>query len=228
MDDKLFAAPRRQRVQEIAIHAANTGKKTGKETLAVQTMEVMGKVPRHEFVPATLRPVAYADTPLPIGYEKTISQPYMVALMTDLVDLEADDIALEIGTGLGYQAAVLAEIVTKVYSIEIIEELHGEARKRLKQLGYANIETKLGDGCHGWPEHAPFDAIIVTAAPDLIPPALINQLKPGAKMVIPTGISLDTQQLMLVEKDTNGRITTKDLLPVNFSPLVSEAPTALG
>ena len=190
-------------------------------------LDAMGRVPRHEFVPATLRSVAYADTPLPIGYDKTISQPYIVALMTDLLDLEADDVVLEVGTGLGYQAAVLAEIVKQVYTVEIIEELEGEARRRLNQLGYTNIETKLGDGCLGWPEHAPFDAIVVTAAPDLIPPALIGQLKPGARMVIPAGISLDTQQLMLVEKDGNGRITTKEILPVSFSALATDDPTAL-
>ncbi len=227
MADQLFASPRRQMVQDIAVHATHTGPKTGKAALDERVIEVMGKVPRHEFVPATLRSVAYADTPLPIGYDKTISQPYIVALMTDLLDLEADDVVLEVGTGLGYQAAVLAEIVKQVYSVEIIEELEDEARKRLKQLGYTNIETKLGDGCLGWPEHAPFDAIVVTAAPDLIPPALIGQLKPGAKMVIPAGISLDTQQLMLVEKDGNGRITTKEILPVSFSALATDDPTAL-
>ncbi len=227
MVDQLFASPRRQMVQDIAVHATHTGPKTGKAALDERVIEVMGKVPRHEFVPATLRSVAYADTPLPIGYDKTISQPYIVALMTDLLDLEADDVVLEVGTGLGYQAAVLAEIVKQVYSVEIIEELEGEARRRLNQLGYTNIETKLGDGCLGWPEHAPFDAIVVTAAPDLIPPALIGQLKPGARMVIPAGISLDTQQLMLVEKDGNGRITTKEILPVSFSALATDDPTAL-
>ncbi len=227
MVDQLFASPRRQMVQDIAVHATHTGPKTGKAALDERVIEVMGKVPRHEFVPATLRSVAYADTPLPIGYDKTISQPYIVALMTDLLDLEADDVVLEVGTGLGYQAAVLAEIVKQVYTVEIIEELEGEARRRLNQLGYTNIETKLGDGCLGWPEHAPFDAIVVTAAPDLIPPALIGQLKPGARMVIPAGISLDTQQLMLVEKDGNGRITTKEILPVSFSALATDDPTAL-
>ena len=225
MNEDLFASPRRQMVQEIALHAAHTGPTTGRPTLDERVMEVMGKVPRHAFVPAPLRSVAYADTPLPIGYEKTISQPYIVALMTDLLDVEADDVVLEIGTGLGYQAAVLAELVTQVYSIEIIEELQLEARKRLKDQGYANVATKLGDGCLGWPEHAPFDAIVVTAAPDLIPPALIGQLKPGARMVIPTGISLDAQQITVVEKDSNGRIETREILPVSFSPLATDAPT---
>jgi protein-L-isoaspartate(D-aspartate) O-methyltransferase len=227
MSDELFASPRRQMVQEIALHATYAGPTTGRAALNEQVMEVMGKVPRHAFVPAPLRSVAYADTPLPIGCEKTISQPYIVALMTDLLEVQPDDVVLEIGTGLGYQAAVLAELVKHVYSIEIIEDLADEARKRLKHLGYTNVTTKLGDGCLGWPEHAPFDAIVVTAAPDLIPPALIGQLKPGARIVIPTGISLDAQQLTVVEKDSNGRSATKEILPVSFSPLATEAPTVL-
>ena len=225
MTDDLFTRPRRQMVVEIALHATHTGRTTGKATLDERVIEAMGKVSRHAFVPAPLRAVAYADTPLPIGYEKTISQPYIVALMTDLLDVEADDVVLEVGTGLGYQAAVLAELVEQVYSVEIIEELQEDACRRLKDTGYSNVETKLGDGCLGWPEHAPFDAIMVTAAPDLIPSALIGQLKPGARMVIPTGISLEAQQLTLVEKNSDGRVVTTEILPVSFSPLATDAPT---
>lgn len=227
MKDELFTASRRQMVQEIALYVKYTSEQTGKEALDERILEVMGRVPRHVFVPVELQSFAYADTPLPIGYGKTISQPYMVALMTDLLALKPDDTVLEIGTGLGYQAAILAELAQKVYSIEIIEELEEGARKRLKQNGYTNIETKVGDGYHGWPKNAPFDAIIVTAAPDLVPPALINQLKAGGRMVVPAGVSLDSQQLMLVEKDPNGRITTKEILPVRFTQLVTDASPTL-
>lgn len=227
MKDELFTASRRQMVQEIALYVKYTSEQTGKEALDERILEVMGRVPRHVFVPVELQSFAYADTPLPIGYGKTISQPYMVALMTDLLALKPDDTVLEIGTGLGYQAAILAELAQKVYSIEIIEELEEGARKRLKQHGYTNIETKVGDGYHGWPKNAPFDAIIVTAAPDLVPPALINQLKAGGRMVVPAGVSLDSQQLMLVEKDPNGRITTKEILPVRFTQLVTDASPTL-
>ena len=178
----------------------------------------MGKVSRHEFVPIELRQYAYANIPLPIGFDKTISQPFIVALMTDLLDLGADDNVLEIGTGLGYQSAILAQLARKVYSIEIIEELGQQAQQRLRREGCTNVEFKIANGYHGWSEHAPFDKIIVTAAPDLIPPPLIHQLRAGGKMVIPAGLA-DAQQLMLVEKHGNGRVTTKEILPVRFSEL---------
>ncbi len=227
MSDELFAASRHQMVREIANYVRHTSAHIDKDELDKRVLEAMGKVPRHEFVPVELQAYAYVDSPLPIGYGKTISQPYMVALMTDLLELEPDHVALEIGTGLGYQAAILAELARQVYSVEIIEELEQDATKRLGRLGYANVETKLGDGSYGWPEHAPFDAIIVTAAPDLVPAALINQLKPGSRMVIPAGASLDSQQLVLVEKDAAGRTTTKDILPVRFSELVTETTATL-
>jgi len=221
MNDAFLAALRRQMVHEITLHAEHAAVPFGRHTLSDQVMEAMGKVPRHEFVPLELRTFAYADRPLPIGYDKTISQPFIVALMTDLLDVDGDDTVLEVGTGLGYQAAVLAELVDQVYSIEIIDELASEARKRLTRLGYDNVHTRLGDGCLGWAEQAPFDAIIVTAAPDLIPSALIAQLKPGGRMVIPAGASLESQQLTLVEKDEAGRVRSTELLPVRFSELES-------
>src|SRR5262249_20234389 len=188
----------------------------GKAALAKPVMEAMGNVPRHEFVPLELQPYAYVNTPLPIGCSKTISQPFIVALMTDLLCLEATDAVLEIGTGLGYQAAILAELARKVYSVEIIEELGRQAKQRLARLGYTNIELKLGDGYYGWPEYAPFDKIIVTAAPDLIPPPLIEQLKPDGRMVIPAGLP-ETQQLSLLTKQGNGQLAITEILPVRFS-----------
>src|SRR5213080_1901199 len=154
----------------------------GKAALDERVMMAIGEVPRHEFVPFELQPHAYANVPLPIGFDKTISQPFIVALMTDLLDIQPNDIVLEIGTGLGYQAAIVAALAQKVYSVEVIEELSEQARQRLRRLGYVNIELRIGNGYHGWAEHAPFDKVIVTAAPELIPPALIDQVKPGGKM----------------------------------------------
>ena len=220
MNEVSYTTLRHRMVQEIAVHAEYASAEIGKEALSDRVMEAMGKVPRHEFVPAELEMYAYINRPLPIGHSKTISQPFIVALMTDLLDVHPDHTVLEVGTGLGYQAAILAELATKVYSVEIIEELEVEAKKRLKQLGYANVETRLGDGGNGWPEHAPFDAVLVTAAPELIPPSLLNQIKPGGKMVIPAGAEM-AQDLILVEKDESGRIKTKEILPVLFSPLVT-------
>jgi protein-L-isoaspartate(D-aspartate) O-methyltransferase len=190
----------------------------GKSAFDERVMTAMGKVPRHEFVPIELRPYAYANVPLPIGLGKTISQPFIVALMTDLLDINADDSVLEIGTGLGYQAAILAQLALKVYSVEIIEELSQKAKRRLREQGCSNVELKIADGYHGWSEHAPFDKVIVTAAPDLIPPPLIHQLKAGGKMVIPAGLP-HTQQLILAEKLANGRMAMKEILPVRFSLL---------
>ena len=190
----------------------------GKSALDERVMTAMRKVPRHEFVPIELQPYAYANIPLPIGFEKTISQPFIVALMTDLLDIKTDDSVLEIGTGLGYQAAILAQLARKVYSIEIIEELGQNAKQRLRQQGCSNGELKIANGYHGWSEYAPFDKVIVTAAPDLIPPLLIHQLKAGGKMVIPAGLP-NMQKLILAEKLANGRMTMKEILSVRFSPL---------
>jgi protein-L-isoaspartate(D-aspartate) O-methyltransferase len=190
----------------------------GKSALDQRVMTAMGEVPRHAFVPIELQLYAYENIPLPIGFEKTISQPFMVALMTDLLDIKADDSVLEIGTGLGYQAAILAQLARKVYSVEIVEELGQAAKQRLRQQGCSNVELKIANGYRGWSEHAPFDKVIVTAAPDLIPPPLIHQLKAGGKMVIPAGLP-DTQKLILAEKLANGTMTTKEILPVRFSQL---------
>ena len=215
-----YAALRRQMIETIANHALLVGNAIGEQGLGNRVMEVMGRVARHEFVPAELRPHAYIDHPLPIGFGKTISQPFMVALMTDLLDVQASDSVLEIGTGLGYQAAVLADLAEKVYTVEIIGELALAARSRLEDLGYANVEVRLGDGSKGWPEHAPFDKVIVTAAPELVPPSLIMQLKPGGRMVVPAGLE-DDQRLMLVEMDDAGDLKTREVLRVVFSPLVT-------
>ena len=188
-----------------------------------KVLAAMGKVERHKFVPARIAPVAYADRPWPIGHGQTISQPYIVAYMTEQLKLEADDVVLEIGTGSGYQAAVLAEIVKQVYTIEIVRPLGEEAKARLKALGYKNVEVRIGDGYQGWPEHAPFDAIIVTAAPENIPPPLVEQLKPGGRMVIPVGPQSAIQQLRIVEKEASGAVKEKDLMPVGFVPFTRES-----
>ena len=213
-----FAALRRQMVAQIAAQTIFLTARLGKASLDRRVLDVLGHVPRHEFVRVELQPLAYADMPLPSGFEKTISQPFIVALMTDLLNLQSTDTVLEIGTGLGYQAAILAELAQSVYSIEIIEELALEARQRLARQGYTNIEVRIADGRGGWPEHSPFDKIIVTAAPDLVPATLLYQLKPGGKMVIPAGLP-ESQQLLLVDKDSNGMTTTKEILPVRFSLL---------
>lgn len=218
MTESDFAALRQTMVAEIAAQTIFLTGRLGKAALGRRTIEAMAKVPRHAFVRFELQPLAYADTPLPSGYGKTISQPFIVALMTDLLDLQPTDIVLEVGTGLGYQAAILAELARHVYSIELIEELATDARQRLARHGFTNIDVRVGDGRAGWPDQAPFDKIIVTAAPDLIPPALIYQLASGGKMVIPAGLP-DTQQLMLLEKDAGGSVSTREVLPVQFSQL---------
>ena len=215
-----FEALRREMLEQIAHHARLVGAETGRATLSAQVIAAMGKVPRHEFVPVELWPLAYFDTPLPIGFGKTISQPFIVALMTDLLDLRADDKVLEVGTGLGYQAAILAELSQAVYSVEIIEELALGAQRRLKEHRFERIQLKTGDGSRGWPEHAPFDKILLAAAPELIPTSLLNQLKPGGRMVVPAGIE-DAQRLLLVEKNLQGSLQTTEILPVRFSPLVT-------
>jgi protein-L-isoaspartate(D-aspartate) O-methyltransferase len=192
-----FEVLRQHMLAEISAGTFHVSGLIGKAALDERVMTAMGKVPRHEFVPIELQPYAYANIPLPIGFDKTISQPFIVALMTDLLDISADDTVLEIGTGLGYQTAILAQLARKVYSIEIIEELGRQAKQRDRQ-GCTNIELKIANGYRGWSEHAPFDKVIVTAAPDLIPPPLIHQLKAGGKMVVPAGLP-DAQQLVLVE-----------------------------
>ena len=186
-------------------------------------LDAMRTVPRHEFVPENVRAHAYEDTPLPIGHDQTISQPYIVATMTEALRVDDDDIVLEVGTGSGYQAAVLAEIVKQVYTIEIVEPLGGRAKADLQRLGYANVEVRVGDGYQGWPEHAPFDAIIVTAAPDHVPRPLIDQLKPGGRMVIPVGEIGKVQQLKRLTKREDGSMAEETLDLVRFVPMTGEA-----
>jgi protein-L-isoaspartate(D-aspartate) O-methyltransferase len=186
-------------------------------------LQAMREIPRHEFVPAEVQPYAYQDRPLPIGYGQTISQPFIVALMTDLLNLEPGDSVLEIGTGSGYQAAVLSPLAEQVYSIEIVPALGERASETLDELGFANVETKIADGYYGWPEEAPFDAIVVTAAASHIPPPLVEQLGVGGRMIIPIGGAFSAQQLMLVEKQEGGSVTTRQLLPVQFVPFTRAA-----
>ena len=219
MDEDPFAPLRQAMVAEIAAEAELVGDQTGRAVFSEKVMRTMAEVPRHDFVPVELREVAYLNTPLPIGFGKTISQPFIVALMTDLLDLDEDDVVLEIGTGLGYQAAILARLAKRVYSVELLEELAAQARTRLARQ--RNITLRRANGYNGWPAHAPYDKVIVTAAPDLIPPSLIHQLKPGGRMMIPAG-NPDSQQLILVEKTPEGRVATKEILRVRFSLLEPE------
>lgn len=190
-----------------------------------RVIAAMQQIPRHKFVPERIQDRAYTDSPLPIGKGQTISQPYIVALMTQLVDPQPRHKALDVGTGSGYQAAVLAGLTKNVYSIEIVESLANEARDRLQELGYSNITVRHGDGYHGWKSEAPFDVIIVAAAPSHIPQALIDQLAPGGKMVIPVGDYY--QELMLVEKDENGKITKREIIPVAFVPMTGDADASI-
>jgi protein-L-isoaspartate(D-aspartate) O-methyltransferase len=217
-----YAAERRRMVDEIAELVRETRAKTGKPAFDARVMAAMGKVPRHEFVPPGQVRHAYENRPLPIGHGQTISQPYIVALMTELAAVEPAHKVLEVGSGSGYQAAVMAQLAKAVYTIEIIEPLAREAAQRLQRLGYANVEVRTGDGYYGWPEQAPFDAILVTAAASHVPPPLVRQLKPGGRMVIPVGASFLVQQLMLVENRPDGTVSTRQILPVAFVPLTGE------
>ncbi len=217
-----YAAARTALVSEIEREVRETRAWLGKDQLDARVIAALGAVPRHEFVPEALRGLAYANRPLPIGHEQTISQPYIVAIMTDLLATPADGRVLEIGTGSGYQAAVLAELVARVYTIEIVEPLGLEARERLARLGYENVEVRIGDGFQGWPEQAPFDAIIVTAAAPEVPPPLLEQLAPGGRMLIPIGRPLAGQDLLLIEKDALGHVSRREVLPVLFVPLTRD------
>ena len=186
-----------------------------------RVLAAMAKVPREEFVPQEVRPASYTDQPLPIGYSQTISQPYVVAFMTEQLQLKRDDHVLEIGTGSGYQAAILAELVAEVYTIEIVEALAKNAEATLGRLGYKNVYVKAGDGYKGWPEHAPFDAVFVTCAPDHVPQPLVDQMKEGGRMIIPVG-AMGEQELYLLETK-NGRLEKRAVLPVRFVPMTGEA-----
>lgn len=217
-----YKRTRMQMVNEIREMVRETSSYIGKKSLNEKVIQAMARVPRHEFVPDNMRSYAYENRPLPIGEEQTISQPYIVALMTDLADIDEHAVVLEVGTGSGYQAAVLAELAGHVYTIEIIESLGERARATLARLKYQNVTVRIGDGYHGWPEHAPFDAILVTAAPEQVPQPLIDQLKPGGKLVIPVGRPFGGQSLKLLVKNSAGEMETKDILPVGFVPLTGD------
>lgn len=218
MTEKHFAILRRHMVDLIAIHADLTSEELGKEALDERVMEAMLRVPRHAFVPEPLVPYAYQDSPLPIGFNKTISQPFIVALMSDLLAPEPDASVLEIGTGLGYHAAVLARIVRQVWTVEIVEEFAHQAEQRLARLGVKNVSIRIGDGSRGWPEHAPFDRILVTAAATKPPRVFLDQLRPGGRMVLPLG-EPEAQRLAVVEKDAAGGIDVREHIPVRFGQL---------
>jgi protein-L-isoaspartate(D-aspartate) O-methyltransferase len=213
---------RQRLVTQITQDVVDTSAYIGKSTLDERVMRVLGTVGRHRFVPPYLQDRAYENRPLSIGYGQTISQPYIVALMTDLLELEAGDVVLEIGTGSGYQAAILSRLVSQVYTIEIIPELAQSASTLLQRLGFSNIEVKNADGYFGWQEHAPFDAIMITAAASHIPPPLVRQLKPGGVLLIPVGSPFQVQQLTLVRKSLDGELTTRQIMPVRFVPFTGE------
>ena len=218
------AASRRLMLDDIVRLVRETQRETGRSALSERVMAALAKVLRHRFVPPEEEPRAYLNRPLPIGSGQTISQPFIVALMTDFMEVQPSDRVLEIGTGSGYQAAVLAELAHTVYTIEIIESLATAAAARFKALGYDNIESRIGDGYNGWPEQAPFDSIMVTAAGDDIPQPLIEQLKPGGRMVIPLGSQFGAQTLVAIEKMPDGNIARRDILGVRFVPLTRNQP----
>jgi protein-L-isoaspartate(D-aspartate) O-methyltransferase len=217
-----YEAQRNALADEVEREVRVTSSYTGKSRLDARVVNAIRTVPRHEFVPFVVREYAYANRPLPIGEGQTISQPYIVALMTDLAEVGPDSVVLEVGTGSGYQAAVLAEIGARVYTIEIIAALGQRAAQTLERLGYNNVAVRIGDGYLGWPEAAPFDAIIVTAAPETVPPPLIQQLKVGGRLVIPVGEENRVQWLQVLKKRPDGTISTTDVLPVQFVPLTRD------
>ena len=219
IDQDKLAAARDRLLAEIAANARETANWTGRSQFSDAVMAAMAKVPRHEFVRREDIVAAYVNRPQSIGHGQTISQPYIVALMTDLLEVQIGSKVLEVGTGSGYQAALLAELGAKVFTIEIIEPLGQLAKERLKRLGYGNVKTRISDGYYGWKEHAPFDAIIVTAAASHVPPPLVRQLKPGGRMVAPVGQRFLVQYLTMVEKGADGGVTSRLILPVRFVPL---------
>ncbi len=215
-----FQEEREQLLRDIEAEYRNTAAWTGRPKIDPRVRAAIAKVPRHAFVPEAELSLAYVNAALPIGLGQTISQPYIVAIMTDFLDLEPHHVVLEIGTGSGYQAAVLAELAERIYSVECVRELSERAGEKLAALGCRNVELRVGDGNDGWPEHAPFDAIIVTAATPHTPPRLLEQLKPGGRMVLPVGEPYFSQDLVVVEKDPEGEVRERPLLPVAFVPLV--------
>ncbi|ULJ72259.1 protein-L-isoaspartate(D-aspartate) O-methyltransferase [Rhizobium gallicum] len=218
MNEEHLAVLRRHMVELIAIHVELASEELGRAALDERVMAAMQRVPRHLFVPAPLAPYAYQDMPLPIGFDKTISQPFIVALMTDLLAPQPHEAVLEIGTGLGYQSAILAELAGQVWSVEIIEEFASRAEALLPGLGLINVGIRVGDGSRGWPEHAPFDKILVTVAAERSPPALLEQLKPDGRLVMPLG-SEKEQFLTVIDKDAAGKLKIRKLIPVQFSLL---------
>jgi protein-L-isoaspartate(D-aspartate) O-methyltransferase len=219
-DAQDHTAQRARLVADIDQMYAETRAETGLAAMAPRVRAAIGKVERHRLIPQDQAHLAYRNHPLPIGHSQTISQPYIVALSTDLLAPEPAQVVLEVGTGSGYQAAVLAEIVRQVYTIEIVEPLGRAAQSRLAALGYKNIEVRIGDGYKGWPEKGPFDGIVVTAAAPRVPQALVDQLKPGGRMVIPIGERWEVQQLLLITRKADGTLQQKNVLPVRFVPLV--------
>ncbi len=217
-----YELQRKQMIAEIIQDVVETSHYLGIKTLDRKVLHVMSSVPRHEFVPKNNKSNAYLNHALPIGHGQTISQPYIVAIMTQLLNLDSTSVVLEIGTGSGYQAAVLAELAANVYSIEIIEPLAKQAIIRLDRLGYKNVKIKHADGYYGWAQHAPYDAIMVTAAASHVPPSLIKQLKPGGQIIIPVGSRFMTQQLLLINKQENNKLTTRQILPVRFVPFTGD------
>jgi protein-L-isoaspartate(D-aspartate) O-methyltransferase len=214
-----YAKQRAEMLADIAATARATASETSRPRFSDRVMAAMGRVPRHRLVPPEQVAYAYENRPLPIGHGQTISQPYIVALMTDLLDPKPTDVVLEIGTGSGYQAAVLAELVAKVYTIEIVAPVGKHAEAQLAALGYRNVAVRIGDGYNGWPEAAPFDGIVVTAAAPYVPQPLIDQLKPGGRLIIPVGAQWQVQELLVIEKRTDGSTATKRTIPVRFVPL---------
>lgn len=219
--DVAYDGQRSDMVAEIELYARLAGD-TLSEAIDEGVLWSLGAVKRHEFVPDNQKRFAYENRPLPIGHGQTISQPYIVALMTDLIEPDKDDVVLEIGTGSGYQAAILAKLVKQVYSIEIVPPLAHQAEARLRRLGHDNVTTRLGDGYYGWKDYAPFDSIVVTAAASHVPPPLVRQLRPGGKMIIPVGGRFMTQQLLLIEKTDQGEVRSFQIAAVRFVPLTGE------
>ena len=213
-----YVPMRQVMVEIVAAHTEATRGSTGIAHLSRRVVEAMLAVPRHDFVPTEIRAYAHSDGPLPIGWDKTISQPFICALMTELLDVQPAHRVLEIGTGLGYHTALLAHLAREVYTVEIVEELASQAADRLARAGIKNVHTRIGNGANGWPDHAPYDRIVVAAAPELIPAALIAELKPGGRMVLPCGLN-EAQQLMVVDKDAAGKLKTRNVLAVRFAPM---------
>lgn len=218
LSEKHFAVLRRHMVEVVEIQVDLMSEELERVSLDQRALAAMRHVPRHLFVPEQLAALAYQDTPLPIGFDKTISQPFINAVMTDLLEIEPEDVVLEVGTGLGYQAAILAQLVTQVWTVEIVEEFVSQAELRLQHLGYTNVGIRVGDGSRGWAEHAPFDKVLVTAAAERPPPALLDQLRPGGRIVMPIGGG-EAQELATIDKDADGGTRIRRLIPVRFTRL---------